>query len=139
MSAVLVLVLRILLVASLYGFLGWALFTIWKDLQAQTLIFKSRQIPPITLLTFDLQPTEPRQFKEGVLVIGRDSNCDLSLEDETVSARHARLSYHHNQWWLEDLQSTNGTFLNNELVETPTVIISGDKIRCGQAELTIQI
>jgi hypothetical protein len=139
MSAILILILRILLVVSLYSFLGWAMITLWRDLQAQTLLFKSRMIPPITLFSFDLQPSEPHQFKLSDLTIGRDTSCDLSLEDETVSARHARLSFHHNQWWLEDLQSTNGTFLNNELVDTPTVIISGDKIRCGQVVLTIQI
>jgi pSer/pThr/pTyr-binding forkhead associated (FHA) protein len=59
--------------------------------------------------------------------------------DEAMSAHHARISYHHTQWWLEDLNSTNGTFLNRDQVSVPTVIISGDEIKCGNTLLTIRI
>jgi pSer/pThr/pTyr-binding forkhead associated (FHA) protein len=59
--------------------------------------------------------------------------------DDTVSARHARLSYHHNQWWVEDLQSRNGTYLNDERVSVPTVIVSGDELRYGQVATLIEI
>ena len=47
-------------------------------------------------------------------MIGRDTHCDLSVMDEALSAHHARITFHHGQWWLEDLNSTNGTFLNRE-------------------------
>ena len=43
------------------------------------------------------------------------------------------------QWWLEDLKSTNGTFLNEEKLDTPTVIVTGDEIRCGQVPVRVQI
>jgi pSer/pThr/pTyr-binding forkhead associated (FHA) protein len=61
------------------------------------------------------------------------------LEDAAASARHARLSYHHNQWWLEDLGSTNGTLLNQEKLALPTVVISGDEFRCGETRFTITL
>jgi pSer/pThr/pTyr-binding forkhead associated (FHA) protein len=49
------------------------------------------------------------------------------------------LSYHHNQWWLEDLGSTNGTLLNQEKLTIPTVVISGDEFRCGETRFTITL
>jgi pSer/pThr/pTyr-binding forkhead associated (FHA) protein len=49
------------------------------------------------------------------------------------------MTYHHGQWWLEDLASTNGTFLNNTPISMPTVITSGDEISCGSVSLTISL
>ena len=73
------------------------------------------------------------------MTIGRDPACECPVDDEAVSARHARLSYHHNQWWLEDLDSTNGTLLNQEKLAIPTVVISGDEFRCGGTRFTISL
>ena len=78
-------------------------------------------------------------FSSYEVLIGRDLACDLRLEDKTISARHARLSYRHNQWWVEDLKSTNGTFLNEEPVNTMTVLVSGDEIRVGQTIMRVEI
>jgi pSer/pThr/pTyr-binding forkhead associated (FHA) protein len=61
----------------------------------------------------------------------------MLLDDPTVSNTHARLSYHHGQWWLEDLRSTNGTFLNDEAVASPLVVTDGDVVRCGQVQFTL--
>jgi pSer/pThr/pTyr-binding forkhead associated (FHA) protein len=49
------------------------------------------------------------------------------------------LTYHHGQWWLEDLSSTNGTFLNHLPISMSTVITSGDEIVCGNVHLTISL
>ncbi len=70
--------------------------------------------------------------------MGRDPHCDLYLENETVSAQHARLSFHHGQWWLEDLHSKNGTTLNGEKIETATIIVNNDRISCGEADVNIR-
>jgi len=72
-------------------------------------------------------------------VIGRDQTCDLNLDVNTVSAEHARLSYHHRNWWVEDLRSRNGTLLNLELVTTPAILVSGDELQLGQVLLKISI
>jgi pSer/pThr/pTyr-binding forkhead associated (FHA) protein len=61
------------------------------------------------------------------------------LEEKTISARHARLYYEMAQWWAEDLHSTNGTFLNDELIASPMVLTSGDHLRCGEAIFEISI
>ena len=79
-----------------------------------------------------------RHFRNPEITLGRDPHSDIYLENETVSAQHARLSYHHGQWWLEDLESRNGTMLNGETVDTATIIVNNDKIQCGKAELKIR-
>jgi pSer/pThr/pTyr-binding forkhead associated (FHA) protein len=140
MIAPIVLALRVLLAASLYAFLFWALWTIWRDLRSRGTFLATRKIPGINLVTqaADLPP-QPRFFSQAEILIGRDLHCDVSLQDETVSIRHARLAYHHGQWWLEDLGSTNGTRLNKELLTTPTVIINGDQVECGQTLITLNL
>ena len=72
-------------------------------------------------------------------MIGRDTNCELSVMDEALSAHHARIIFHHGQWWLEDLNSTNGTFLNHEKLIVPAVVITGDEFKCGNTFFNIRI
>lgn len=139
MSGILVLIIRILLVACLYGFLGWALYSLWKDLRVQSGMISAPHIPELMLTPVDEEPAVPRVFQKREVVIGRSTNSEYSIVNDTVSSRHARLSYHHNQWWLEDLNSTNGTFLNDERVNLATVIVSGDELRVGQVSLLISI
>jgi pSer/pThr/pTyr-binding forkhead associated (FHA) protein len=136
MNGQVLLVLRLLLAASLYAFLGAALWVLWRDLKRQAESVVSSQSPPISLLR-DGQTSFT--FNKPEVTIGRDLACDATLEDNTVSTEHARLSFHHNQWWLEDLQSTNGTFLNEERVTAPIVITTGDDLRCGQVVLNIRV
>lgn len=139
MSGSIVFILRVLMAVVLYGFLGWAIYTIWEDLRVHGTLLSSKQIPVIKLETVnpDYGLSSTLNFPE--IIIGRDPNCEFTIPDETISARHARLGYRQKQWWVEDLQSTNGTTLNGEDVKTPTVVISGDELRCGQVELSIQI
>ena len=140
MSGPIVLGLRLILAVALYGFLGWALWTIWQDLQQQGLGAATRKIPAISLQVWTrIEPSIARRFSQPELFIGRDPSCDIPLDDETVSARHAKLSYHHGQWWVEDLNSSNGTLLNREKLTTAAVLTSGDEIECGQARLGIEL
>ena len=137
MSGILVLILRLFLSLALLGFLGYALYILWRDLKFHTQMV-SPKLPPALLVrvhlegnVFDAEITNP------TTIGGRDSACDLHLPHDTVSARHIRFSHHHGQWWVEDLQSTNGTMLNEERIYVPTVITNGDEILCG--EVAIQI
>jgi len=139
MSGNVVFILRILLALCLYGFLVWAIYTIWRDLRHQSQVLSSPAIPNMALAVLD-RPEEQRvSFNSPEILIGRSQNTDFSVSDDTVSARHARLSFHHNQWWVEDLNSTNGTFLNDEPIRVPTVIVTGDELRCGQVNFLISI
>jgi len=138
MSGPVVFVLRLLLTVSLYAFLAWAFTSLWRDIKLQSTLLAARKIPPISLtLSQAGQIAHIRRFIQPEVTIGRDPACECPVEDESISARHARLSYHHNQWWLEDLDSTNGTLLNQEKLAMPTVVISGDEFRCGSILFTV--
>lgn len=139
MSAYIVLALRILLILGLYAFIGWSIYTLWRDLNLQSQVLTSRRIPQINLKMEDESQPAAQQFEKVEVLIGRDSNCDYCITHETVSATHARLSYHHSHWWIEDLRSTNGTFLNDERVFTQTVLISGDELRIGKVVVLVTI
>ncbi len=139
MTAIIVLILRVFLALALYIFLGWAVFTIWRELRAQSVLVSTQRIPPIMISWVNPNgETINQQFSNPEVIIGRDPSCELAVSDEMVSARHARLSYHSNQWWAEDLQSTNGTFLNDERVYTATVLIDGDELHCGMLYFQIK-
>jgi pSer/pThr/pTyr-binding forkhead associated (FHA) protein len=140
MSGPVVLVLRLLLTISLYIFLGWAFISLWRDIKLQSAFLSARRIPPISLtLTRADQVLQIRRFTQPEVTIGRDPACECSLDDDSISARHARLSFHHNQWWLEDLGSTNGTLINQEQLTVPTVVVTGDEFRCGKTLLAITL
>jgi pSer/pThr/pTyr-binding forkhead associated (FHA) protein len=140
MSGPVVLALRILLAASLYAFLGWAFISLWRDINQQGTLLASRKVPPISLteVCADSAP-QARHFIQQEVTIGRDPACEFPVDDEAISARHARLRFHHNQWWLEDLDSTNGTLLNQEKLVMPTVVISDDEIKCGETRFIISL
>lgn len=139
MSAYLVLGLRILLIVGLYAFLIVALATIWRDFRQQSQDIFYRRVPAILITPLDSDEAAVQEFSKPEVIIGRDHTCDYNLTDDAVSSRHLRLAYHHSQWWVEDLQSTNGTFLNDDRIYTPTVVLSGDEIRCGMVNLLLTI
>ena len=140
MIATVVLVLRIALTIALYVFLAWALSTVLQDLKQQGTRITTQKKPGITIFVKILQGVESqRYFSQAEIMIGRDTHCDLSMMDETMSAHHARLVHHHGQWWLEDLNSTNGTFLNREKLSTPAVIITGDEFKCGNTLFNVRV
>jgi pSer/pThr/pTyr-binding forkhead associated (FHA) protein len=140
MSGPVVLALRLLLTISLYAFLGWAFVALWRDIKLQAALLASRKVPPISLtISRGKFATQFRHFVQQEITIGRDLACECPVQDEAISARHARLSYHQNQWWLEDLNSTNGTFLNKEKLVMPTVVTSDDQFQCGDAFFVISL
>jgi pSer/pThr/pTyr-binding forkhead associated (FHA) protein len=140
MSGPIVLALRLLLTVSLYAFLIWAFISLWRDIKQQAALLASRKVPPISLTIARGEPApQVRHFVQPEISIGRDPTCECPVEDEAISARHARLSYHQNQWWLEDLHSTNGTLLNQEKLSMPTVVTSDDEFKCGDTVFVISV
>jgi pSer/pThr/pTyr-binding forkhead associated (FHA) protein len=141
MSGSIVLVLRLVMALALYSFLGWALYLLWRDVNKQGNAITNRRVPNIGITVHSAVGTQTeRHFSQPEIILGRDPRCDIPLKgDDTVSTRHAQLSYHHGQWWVQDLASTNGTLLNESIISMPTVITSGDEIKCGKARLLVNI
>jgi pSer/pThr/pTyr-binding forkhead associated (FHA) protein len=138
MSGVIVLGLRILLVCALYAFLGTALWIMWQELNRTSQQLSGRGVPAIRLrVNVGDQESMIRTFAKSEVTLGRDPGSDLPLADEAVSVRHALVSFHHGQWWIEDLGSRNGTKLNAERLEGPTVLAHGDEIACGHARIKV--
>jgi pSer/pThr/pTyr-binding forkhead associated (FHA) protein len=72
-------------------------------------------------------------------VIGRDAGTGIRLDgDEFASSQHARIEPRQDGVWVEDLGSTNGTFLNERRLESPSQVRSGDKIRIGTTVLELR-
>ncbi len=64
--------------------------------------------------------------------VGRHAESAIQIDDNFVSARHARLTREADGWWLTDLGATNGTFVNESRVEVPTRVSAGDVLRFGR-------
>jgi pSer/pThr/pTyr-binding forkhead associated (FHA) protein len=140
MIATVVFLLRLILAIALYAFLGWALWTLLRELRQQGDRLALQKIPTLIVHFKAAEGKESvKHFSQTEIMIGRDTNCDLSMMDEALSAHHARLTHHHGQWWLEDLNSTNGTFLNREILTTPAVVITGDQFKCGNTLFDIRV
>jgi pSer/pThr/pTyr-binding forkhead associated (FHA) protein len=129
-SGIILLILRIFLAAALYAFLGFAIYILMRDLKQQGELLAARQPPPLTLIKTVADEEKSLRYIKPVIILGREPGCDFPLDDQTVSSRHARLAYRKQQWWLEDLASTNGTFLNGDAV-SPVVITHGDGCAWG--------
>jgi FHA domain len=76
---------------------------------------------------------------DGDLVLGRGDRAEIRLEDPFASSRHARVYAQGNSVVIEDLGSTNGTYLNEELLETPRPLHPGDRLRIGDSEFTFEV
>ena len=139
MSGTLLLLLRLVMALALYAFLGWAVYTLWRDMKRQSELIAARRVPEIHLIEEIEGVSQSSGFSVSELVIGRDQTCDFILDANTVSSEHARLAYHHGNWWVEDLNSRNGTLLNLERITTPAILVTGDELQLGQVLLRVEI
>ena len=71
------------------------------------------------------------------MIIGRSPTSTLVIDDDYASSRHARLHSQQGQWWIEDLGSTNGTFVDDERLARPRALNLGDNVRIGQTTLEL--
>jgi hypothetical protein len=75
---------------------------------------------------------------QAAVLIGRAPECTLVLEDDYASNRHARLFLDAGTWLVEDLGSTNGTYLGRSKVESPTPVDVGTPVRVGRTVLELR-
>ncbi|MEW5941691.1 MAG: FHA domain-containing protein, partial [Chloroflexota bacterium] len=66
------------------------------------------------------------------LIIGRDASSSIAINDAEISRKHSRLSFQGGKYVLEDLGSTNGTFVNGQRLAGPVVLKPGDVVSLGE-------
>jgi hypothetical protein len=84
----------------------------------------------------DLDEGQDFELDSAQLTIGRGRQNDIAIgSDEYASARHARFEPRQDGVWVQDLGSTNGTFLNGARLEHPRRLTAGDIVRIGETDL----
>lgn len=76
---------------------------------------------------------------DATIVLGRGDSAEIRLQDPFASARHARVFEQGRILVIEDLGSTNGTYLNEELLDGPVPLHPGDRVRIGDSEFAFEV
>jgi len=77
-------------------------------------------------------------LRESGTVIGRNPECALVLDDDFASGRHARIFHRDDAWFVEDLGSTNGTFLGSQRLTGPVRVEAGSTLRIGKTVIELR-
>lgn len=95
----------------------------------------------LSLLTMQTGPMKGRsyRFHQDATTVGRTNGNDLVISGSTVSRRHARLWFYEGQWYIEDVGSVNGTFVNNNRLFQQTVLKDGDTINFGDEKVIFNV
>ena len=158
MSEIALLIIKVAFLALLWLFILSAVSVIRSDLFGKT-VRASDQPQPQELETPAPPPRkakrqrgQPRVFTisqgnqaglsadlaGGVIMIGRSADCQLILDDDYVSTRHARVVGAPTGIYIEDLGSTNGTYVNGQRITAPTTITLADTVRIGKTMLRLE-
>jgi pSer/pThr/pTyr-binding forkhead associated (FHA) protein len=95
--------------------------------------------PPRELVVLDESGKKVNTMAlDGSLQIGRAEACQIQCQDNYVSSFHARIFPRDGQWFVEDLGSTNGTYLNQRRVTAPSELRAGDRVRVGKTVMELR-
>jgi pSer/pThr/pTyr-binding forkhead associated (FHA) protein len=72
---------------------------------------------------------------DGPVHVGRGESCQICIPDTYASTSHARIFSRDGSWFIEDLGSTNGTYLNQRRVTSASELRAGDRVRVGKTTL----
>ena len=97
-----------------------------------------RNAPRALVVTQGPNRGQSASLSEQPILIGRGTDAAIRLDDDYVSTRHARVASNGEQWFVEDLGSTNGTYIGHQRVTTPTPLPPGTSIRVGKTVLELQ-
>lgn len=140
---IVLLIIRILLIVLLYSFLGLIVILLWRDVRSAERREAASTTPAlaarlVVLEGIDGLDSGTAYTLKAYTSLGRADSNTIELPDTYCSAEHALVVWRNKRWWLEDRDSRNGTLLNGQAVETPTVIGSGDEIRFGRINLRFE-
>ena len=92
----------------------------------------AKRIPTALVVTEGSLAGTTVSLKETGVLLGRNPECTLVLDDDFASGRHARIFRRDSGWFVEDLGSTNGTFLGSSKLTQPMPIVVGSTLRIGK-------
>ena len=94
---------------------------------------------PRSLVVLDEQGSKVQTVQlNGTLQVGRAEACQIRLPDTYASSFHARIYNRDGSWYIEDLGSTNGTYLNQRRITAPAELRAGDKVKIGKTTLDLR-
>ena len=100
---------------------------------------KARRGSPTHLLVVEGDsPGTRAELADAPLLIGRGSDAAIKLDDDYVSTRHAQVAASGDEWFVEDLGSTNGTYVGPVRITGPTTIALGIQVRVGKTILELR-
>ena len=131
-------VLRLSFLALLYLFLFFLVRMLWRDLRS-AVVTASRPLGRLVVVAGgDGAPAPGTSFSlDAVNSLGRDVNNSVVVDDAFASAEHALLSFRGRAWYVEDLGSTNGTYVNGQRVDGVASVGFGDEIQVGQVRFRL--
>jgi pSer/pThr/pTyr-binding forkhead associated (FHA) protein len=130
---------RLLFLLLLYLFLARVVRALLRDLRAAAREPAERAGLLVVLESPAGEPAVGRSFGLDVITtLGRDVNNAIVIEDPFASAEHAVLTYRGRSWYLEDLDSTNGSYVNGQPVDGIAVLGFGDEVQVGQVRFRLE-
>ena len=130
---------RLLFLALLYIFLARVVRALLRDLRAATRESGSSlgRLVVVTSPTGD--PAAGTAFPlDAITTIGRDVNNAIVIDDPFASAEHAILTFRGRGWYVEDLGSTNGSYVNGTRIDGLAPLTYGDELGIGQARMRLE-
>jgi hypothetical protein len=131
--------LRLIFLGMLYVFLWMVVRALLRDLRSAAREPSIELGRLVVLASPSGEPASGASFAlDAVTSLGRDVNNAIVLDDEFVSSTHAALTYRGRAWYVEDLGSTNGTFLNGSQVDGLSPVGFGDELQVGQVRMRLE-
>jgi pSer/pThr/pTyr-binding forkhead associated (FHA) protein len=146
-------ILKLCLLALLYLFFFRVLRAVWAEIRgpkavaaaprqpaptAKAVKRAERAAPPVQLTIVEPANLKGRTYPLAEeLTVGRAAGCQVTIDDTYASQIHARVFNRQGQLFVEDLGSTNGTFLNRQKVQGPQVMRRGDRLQVGNTVLEL--
>lgn len=130
---------RLLFLLLLYLFLARVIRALLRDLRAAAREPADRPGRLVVLESPSGEPAVGRSFGLDVITpLGRDVNNAIVIDDPFASAEHAVLTYRGRSWYLEDLGSTNGSFINGQPIDGVAALGYGDEVQVGQVRFRLE-
>jgi FHA domain len=138
-TLVLLWLLRILFLGLLYVFLYRVVRALLHDLRTATHEATAELGRLVVVASPAGEPVAGTALSlDAITSLGRDVNNSIVVDDPFASAEHAILTFRGRGWYVEDLESTNGTYVNGTRIEAVAPLTFGDEVQIGQVRLRLE-